>query len=264
MAQTRKSDRRNCQRPDSSISLTESSPRRAQTVVDTPRRARLICDAQVTAGKIPRKQLFKAHGIAEATGYRIVKSKSMRQSEQIRNRGRKPILALYQCDAIEAVEDRSFRYAATSHYAIARAIGLGEGSERAIQRNMHNYGVGTYMAQQKKFISEGSVQKRGLWGFERRYWQLDNFKRYKYSDESHFACALQRQARIHRRQGKKHRDAPIKIQFRFKRRNQVWHVFAYIGWDYKSSLHFYTGTGAGGRLTQADYLVFLEEVIAPN
>jgi hypothetical protein len=145
MTKTRKSDQKNCQRPDSSISLTESSPRRAQTVVDTPRRARLICDAQATAGKIPRKQLFKTHGIAEATGYRIIKSKSMRRSEQIRNRGRKPILAPYQYDTIEAVKDSLFRYAATSYYAIARVIGLKEGSKRAIQRNMHNYGVGTYM-----------------------------------------------------------------------------------------------------------------------
>jgi transposase len=55
---------------------------------------------------------------------------------------------------------------------------------------------------------------------------------------------------------------PQKIQFRFKRRNQVWHVFANIRWDFKSRLHFCTGSGIGGRLIQADYLTFLEELIA--
>ena len=45
---------------------------------------------------------------------------------------------------------------------------------------------------------------------------------------------------------------------------QVRHVFMYIRWKYKSSLHFYTGTEGGGRLTQADYPVLLEEVVAPN
>jgi hypothetical protein len=85
-----------------------------------------------------------------------------------------------------------------------------------------------------------------------------------YSDECHFACGLQRQAVVHRRRSTEARNAPTKIQFRLKRRNQVWHVFAYIGWNYKSPLHFYTGAGGGGRLTQADYLVFLEEVIAPH
>ncbi len=47
---------------------------------------------------------------------------------------------------------------------IARAIGLANGSERSIQRNMAQHGVGTYMAQQKKFISTGSIEKRGIWG----------------------------------------------------------------------------------------------------
>ena len=45
---------------------------------------------------------------------------------------------------------------------------------------------------------------------------------------------------------------------------QVWHVLMYIRWDYKSPLHFYTGAEEGGRLTQADCPVLLEEVVAPN
>jgi hypothetical protein len=41
-------------------------------------------------------------------------------------------------------------------------------------------------------------------------------------------------------------------------------VFAYIGWNFKSELHFYTGAGGSGRLTQADYVVILEGVVASN
>jgi hypothetical protein len=41
-------------------------------------------------------------------------------------------------------------------------------------------------------------------------------------------------------------------------------MFAYISYDFKSELHFYTGAGGSGRLTQADYVVILEEVVAPN
>lgn len=44
----------------------------------------------------------------------------------------------------------------------------------------------------------------------------------------------------------------------------MWHVFGVIGYNYKGKLHFYTGSRKGGRLTQADYKVILEEVIAPD
>jgi DDE superfamily endonuclease len=40
-------------------------------------------------------------------------------------------------------------------------------------------------------------------------------------------------------------------------------VFAYIGYDFKSELCFYTGAGGSGRLTQADCVVILEGVVAP-
>jgi hypothetical protein len=38
----------------------------------------------------------------------------------------------------------------------------------------------------------------------------------------------------------------------------------YIRRDFKSKLHFYTGLGVEGRLTQANYIVILEEVITSN
>jgi hypothetical protein len=69
MAKTRKTTRKTCRQPDSSISLSPSSPRKLKTIVDTPRRVKLIRDAQATAGKLPRKQLFCIHNIVEATGY---------------------------------------------------------------------------------------------------------------------------------------------------------------------------------------------------
>ena len=264
MIKTYKTDRRICRIPDSSILITSSSSRRTQTIVDTPRQVRLIRDVEVTVDKLSRTELFKTHNITKATGYRILKLKSPRRNERSHNRGRKSVLVSYQCDTIKTIENSSFQFRTLLYITITKAIGLANGSERAIQKNMAKYDVDTYMVQQKKFISATSIEKRGIWGFERRYWHLDDFKRYKYSDESHFACALQRQARIHRRRDIKARDASTKIQFRFKRRNQVWHVFAYIGWNFKSKLHFYTGSGGEERLTQADYVTILEEVIVSN
>jgi hypothetical protein len=240
------------------------APRKAKTIVDTPRRVRLLTAAQSTAGKMTRKELFKLHGIGQTTGYQILKTKMARRSGRIHNRGRKKVLAPFECEAIKAVKNANFRFGTASHLANARAFGLANGSERAIQRNMAEYGVGTYVVKQKKYISKSSIEKRVIWGFERRRWLKKHFYGYRFSDEYHFAYGLQRRARIHRRSGEKARNLPLKIQFRLKRRNQIFHVFAYIGYDFKSELYFYTGAGGSGRLTQADYVVILEGVVTPN
>jgi hypothetical protein len=160
MARIRKTSRKNCQQPDPAINLSPKSPREPKTIVDTPRRVRLLADAQSTAGKLTRKELFKLHGIAKSTGYRILKEKNARRSERIHDRGRKRILAPFECGAIEAVKNANFRFGTASHFANARAIGLANGSERAIQRNMLEHGVGTYVAKQKKYISKSSIEKR--------------------------------------------------------------------------------------------------------
>lgn len=55
MAKTRKTTRRTCRIVDSSISLSPASPRKPSSILDTPRRTKLIYDAQRAAGKIPRK-----------------------------------------------------------------------------------------------------------------------------------------------------------------------------------------------------------------
>jgi hypothetical protein len=69
MAKTRKTSRKTCRIANSLMSLSSTSLRKSNTIVDTPRRVRLLHDAHSTAGKLPRKKLFQAHNIAEATGY---------------------------------------------------------------------------------------------------------------------------------------------------------------------------------------------------
>jgi hypothetical protein len=61
-------------------------------------------------------------------------------------------LSTHERDTVKAVEDSAFRFAASSYYANASAIGLANGSERAIQRNMAEHRVDTYRVKQKKFI----------------------------------------------------------------------------------------------------------------
>jgi hypothetical protein len=41
-------------------------------------------------------------------------------------------------------------------------------------------------------------------------------------------------------------------------------MFSHISYDFKSKLHFYTSIRGLGRLTQANYIVILESIIALN
>ena len=240
------------------------APRAPQTMLDTPRRARLLADARLTAGKLPRTQLFKIHNVANRTGYRVIKEGTARRSERVHNRDRKPVLTPYQCEAIETVEDTNFGFASSSHFKVAQTIGLAKGSERVIQRNMANSGVGIYRILQKKWLPAHSIKARNLWTFEHRYHNLEDFKKYQWCDESYFVTSLQRQALVHRRCGQENREKLSKTQYKLKRKNQTIHVYTTISWNFKGTLHFYTGTGKGGRLIQADYIKILEEVVAPE
>jgi hypothetical protein len=107
---------------------------------------------------VPRTQLFKIHNIANRTGYRIIKEGTARRSERIYNRGRKLILAPYECAAIEAVKDANFYFASSSHFTVAKIIRLANGSEHAIQRNMADHGVGIYMTVQKKWLNLTNIE----------------------------------------------------------------------------------------------------------
>jgi hypothetical protein len=169
MAETRKTSRRTCRRSDSTIILSPKSPRKANSMVDTPRRVRLLADAHSTIGKMTRKKLFKLHNIVEAIGYQILKSKEARRSERIHDRGWKPVLAPYERDAIKTIENALFRFRIATYFANINVLGLANGSKRVIQRNMAEYSIRTYMATQKKFIVKALIEKRGIWAFMRRY-----------------------------------------------------------------------------------------------
>jgi len=154
--------RKVCRRRQILEPLSPSSPRTKNAPVPTPRRAALLRDAVSTAGKLPRAKLFEQYKIPPATGYRILRSGQARRGPDIHKRGRKPILQPYQMDAIETVENATFRFGASTHVAVARHIGIEEGSERAIQKDMSDYGIKTYAAAQKKWFSDTTRTARDI------------------------------------------------------------------------------------------------------
>jgi transposase len=104
--------------------LSLQAARVPQTVLDTPRRSRLLVDARAYAGKMPRKELFKLYNIAKSTGYKVLKQGTERRGSGVYNRGRKRVLTDHKCAAIKAVEDANFYFVSLSHYRVAKGISL--------------------------------------------------------------------------------------------------------------------------------------------
>jgi hypothetical protein len=59
----------------------------------------------------------------------------------------KSYCSLHKRDAIETVKNALFRFRTATHLANASALGLANGSERVIQRNMAEHGMGTFITQ---------------------------------------------------------------------------------------------------------------------
>src|SRR5271163_2105612 len=127
-----------CRERQNSYSLSPISPKPPKRIVDTPRRTRLLRDAKHTAGKIARTELFKLHAIPARTGYRILRKGTERRSQTLSNRGRKRLLQPHRLEAFEAVEDSSFRFASSTHYAVACSI---EGIWRSIKQRIKGRGI---------------------------------------------------------------------------------------------------------------------------
>jgi hypothetical protein len=176
----RKVPRRRRARVDVSCSNPPSpqAARVPQTVLDTPRRSRLLADARAYAGKMPQKELFKLHNIAKSTGYKVLKQGTEHRGPGVYNRGCKQVLTDHECTTIEAVEDANFYFISSSYYRMAKGIGLVNGSEHTIQCNMADFGVKTYYTLQKKWLPDYSIKARNLWAHDRYYFHLKDFQKY--------------------------------------------------------------------------------------
>lgn len=154
------SPRKTRQRARKARELTSASPRRHYAFIATPRRIRLRQEAIDTKGSVRRIDLFHKYGVSAREGYRILKEDKERASQNLSKRGRKLVLASYQREAIETVEDANFGMTAQGHPTIARVLGLDNRTDRAIQSNMADYGVGTFRAAQKRDLPEPTRQSR--------------------------------------------------------------------------------------------------------
>ena len=110
--------RRVCRKSYSIDPPSPAASRTPKTMLDTPRRTRLLTDARHTADKLPRTELFKIHNVSKTTDYRIIQEETIRRSQKVHNRGRKQILVLYEYEAIETGEDVNFGFVSSSYFKV--------------------------------------------------------------------------------------------------------------------------------------------------
>ena len=132
-----------------------SSPVLPDAVVDTRYRARLLTLNKQFGGKITKSKLSEAANITnERIGYRILTEGTTSRCECIKNRGRPKTILNRELKAIETVEDSSFQMRILPHQVVADCVGASHNkSERTVQRNMADFGVGTYVAAQGKWLT---------------------------------------------------------------------------------------------------------------
>lgn len=251
--------------PDGNLPL-----RKKRSIIDTPRKNRIIEDIETLQGQVTQNEIFRRHGVSTRSGQRIIASGDVRSAQGHRCK-RKRLLSAQDLATIETFENASFQHGTQRHFTVAQHLGFTEPSERTVQRLMAEYGVGTYTAAQRKAMTpERCLLRMTTLSDDPCYRTTRYWRRFVYSDEAHFGLGVAKKAKVHRRLGFDARYHPNKMQNRRKRHVQRLHVFGFVYYSDdpekggKSPLHFFTGTGAKGAMIQSDYEAILRQVVVPN
>ena len=122
---------------------------------------------------------------------------------------------------------------------------------------MERRGWHKWRAAQAKYLSASNKAKRKDFALERLHWRR-KWRAVRFTDEVHVALDQLSTEFLLRRPGERqHEDC---LQWKKKRKDPYFHIWAAIGWNYKSELVFY-GEGKGmGNITMERYL---DEVFCP-
>jgi transposase len=260
MANNKGQKRKRANEDEYALQTPPFSPRKKGQFMDSPFRTALIRDAIATKGKIKRETLFKKYNVSRTQGYQILQSNSLRRPESMHNRGRKELFPDHYCHAVEVVENSSFDFGTRTHYNIAQLLGLVNGvSERTVQRRMKEYGVGTFTAAQVQPLSIVNIQKR----FDRCSEWKDHppsfFRQFCSIDEVHAGPGPMKRIRVHRRRGAIFRRQRNKCQYRYHRVTQKLHMIAFITYNTKSRLYFYSNKNGGGSLNRTTFIHLVKD-----
>jgi hypothetical protein len=130
--------------------------------------------------------------------------------------------------------------------------------EATIRRAFHARGYHKCIACQKPYLTARSIAQRREFLALRRSWTLNQWRRVRFSDECHFGRGPRRKLHIIRRAGERYHPDCIQRTFNEKtakyKNEKRWHVWAAIGYNFKSKLVFYETDSSNGKMTGRVYI----------
>ena len=115
---------------------------------------------------------------------------------------------------------------------------------------------------QKGYISPNNQKKREEFGKNHLHWTDEQWHRVLFTDEAHFALNQRKNELVIRNSQERYCNDCVQIQRPHSK--TLWSVWGGVGWNVKTPLIFYGGTGKKGGFTQEDYRKFvLEGFVGP-
>ena len=214
--------------------------------------------------KINQPEIFQYCNIRERTGWRLIgpgqEARRLQNSTQsIDPRGRKLLISKEDFEKMEDwLIEGGFNHRVCSWVELFNEVFPDRQlDERTIRRAFYKRGYYKCIACQKPSLTEKSLLERQQYLTERRFWTLRQWRRVRFSDKCHFGIGPQRKLRVIRRQGERYHPDCIQKTFSAKKakfkNSKRFHVWAAIGYGFKSELIFYETSSTNGKMTSRVY-----------
>jgi hypothetical protein len=221
---------------------------------------------------ISQQRIFNWAVVKRRTGYRYLQpgQDSRRHHNSpytIEQRGRKPKIT---DDDFTIIEDWLLEGGFEHRVCTWLEIWTELFPKRSVHENtictaFQDRGYHKCVACQKPFLTPQSIAQRREFLTLRRSWNLRQWRKVRFSDECHFGRGPQRKLSIIRRSGDRYHPDCIQKTYNEKtikyKNEKRWHVWAAVGYDFKSKLIFYETSSSNGKMTGRVYIdLILTEV----
>lgn len=245
---------------------------------DTPKKARLkgAADYLDYLG-VPylHSDLFKYHGVSKHQGWEILKTDNELFDRTHHNnpvvpekRGRPPVLSAKDFERVDRfLQDLGWTARVMSWQEIVEDLDLNCNGQ-TLRDHMGSMDYHKCIACCKGWISGKLAPKRKAWAevMLERYPDRENWRRVRFSDEVHWTVGPEGKCRIIRKPGERLCSDCVQhtLDREEEKQNERQHSWAAVGYDFKSSLNFYTTESRNGKMSLQVYRdQILEPIVKP-